>query len=137
MCDAVQRQVIKVFGGRDPSKQSGYRHAAADDGGRHRLRNHGFACPAGILRADMAVYEEPGRFHIELLSDVFTDFYQITATLLALTELQFMPVFDAWQMIRKWLTPGACALGLLRNRQLLDFRFNRRNIALPVFFEQV
>ena len=85
----------------------------------------------------MAVYEEPSRFHIELLGDVFTDFYQITATLLALTGLQFMPVFDAWQMIWKWLAPGACKLGLLRNRQLLDFRFNRRNIGLPVFFEQV
>ena len=135
MCDAVQRQVIKVFGGRDPSKQSGYRHAAADDGGRHRLRNHGFACPAGILRTDVAVHKEFGGFDVELFGDVFADFYQITATLLALTGLQFMPVFDAWQMIWKWLAPGACKLGLLRNRQLLDFRFNRRNES-PRYFRR-
>ena len=76
-------------------------------------------------------------FDIQLFGDVFADFYQITATLLALAGLQFMPVFDAWQMIRERLAPGACTLGLLRNRQLLDFRFNRRNIGLPIFFEQV
>ena len=49
-----------------------------------------------------------------------------------------MAVFDARQVIRQRLAPNAATRGLLRNRQrqLLDFRFDRRHIGLPVFFEQ-
>ena len=79
MCDAIQRQVIEVFAGRDPSKQSGCCHTAVDDGGWHGFRDHGFANPAGVLRTNVAVYEEFCRFDIELFADVFTDFYQIAA----------------------------------------------------------
>ena len=102
------------------------------------FRDHGFASPAGVLRADVAVHEEFGGFDVELFGDVFADFYQIAATLFALAGLRFMAVFDAWQVIRQRLAPGACTLRLLqsRQRQLLDFRFDRRHIGLPVFFEQ-
>jgi len=49
-----------------------------------------------------------------------------------------MAVFYAWQVIRQRLAPSACTLRLLRSRQrqLLDFCLNGRNIGLPVFFEQ-
>ena len=87
-------------------------------------------------RADVAVHEEFGGFDIELFGDVFADFDQIATALFALAGLRLMAVFDAWQVIRQRLAPDARTLLRNRQRQLLDFRFDRRNIGLPVFFEQ-
>ena len=56
--------MIEVFGDGDPGEQAGCCHAAVDDGGRHGFGNYGFATPAGVLRADVAVHEEFGGFCI-------------------------------------------------------------------------
>ena len=84
------------------------------------------------------MHKEFGGFDVELFGDIFTDFDQIAAALFALAGLRLMAVFDARQVIRQRLAPSACTLRLLRSRQrqLLDFRFDRRHIGLPVFFEQ-
>ena len=101
-------------------------------------RERRVVCPTGILRADVAVHKEFGGFDVELFGDVFADFDQLAAALFALAGLRFMAMFDAWQVIRQRLAPSACTLRLLRSRQrqLLDFRFDRRRIGLPIFFKQ-
>lgn len=100
MRDAIQRQVIEVFGRDDPGQQAHCRHTAVDHCGWYGFRRDGFATPAGILWADVAVHEEFGGFDVQLFGDIFTDFYQIAAALFALAGLRFMAVFDAWQVIR-------------------------------------
>lgn len=57
----------------------------------------------------MAVDEEPGWFYIELFGHVLADFNQLAATLIALTGLWLMPMFNAWQMIRQRLAARASA----------------------------
>jgi len=79
--------------------------------------------------------------HVELLGDVFTDFNQIAATLIALAGGRFMPVLDARQVIRQWLATGASArqpggIGFGGAVDLLDFRLNKGDIGEQGVFEQ-
>ena len=130
--------MIKGFGNSDPRQEASCCHAAIDDGGRYRFCDDGFAAPAGVLWADVAVQEEFGGFDVELFSDVFADFGQHTAALLALARCRFMTMLDTRLMIRQWLAAGTNALRFfgLRQRQLVDFRFNGRYVSLVVFIEQ-
>ena len=57
--------------------------SAVDDRGRHRRGGDGFAGAAGVLRAKVAMDEEPGRFDIELFADVFADLDQVVSALAA------------------------------------------------------
>ena len=52
------------------------------------------------------MYEEAGRFDIELFADILTDLDQILAELTAGTGFRFVAVFDAWQGLGQGLTPG-------------------------------
>lgn len=80
----------------------------------------------------MAVYEESGRFDIELLAHVFADFDQVPATAAAGTGFGFVAVFDARQMRRQGLAAGARTFGLEDGRaglgvgQLFDFGLDPR-----------
>ena len=87
--DPVQRQMIKVFAGRDPRQQTDGSHTAIDDGRQDSSGCHRRARAASVLRTDMAVHEEALRFHVELLADILVDLDQVSA---ALARLGFMAV---------------------------------------------
>jgi hypothetical protein len=88
--------VIQVFVYQYPGKQARGGHAAIDDCRWYRFCCDGFTGFASVLWANVTVNEESGGLHVELLSDVFADFNQITAALTTLARCGFMPVFDAW-----------------------------------------
>ena len=102
----VQRQVIQVFADEHPDVQAHGRHAAVDHGRRDRRRRHRLAGTAGVLRTDVTMDEESGRFDIELFADVFTDLDQIAAALAAGAGFRFVMVLDARQMIGQRLAAG-------------------------------
>ena len=96
------------------------------------------AATAGILRADMAVYEEAGRFHIQLLADVFADLHHIAAAGAALARRWFVAVFDTRQLWRQCLASGTAArLGFALALRLLQLRFQSCQVSVQCLIEQV
>lgn len=140
--DPIQRQVIDKLAHADPGQQAHGRHAAVDDGRRHRGRSNGFASAASVLRTNVAMHEEARRLDIKLLTDVFADQGQALAALATQTRFGFMAMDDALKMARQWLTTGARALwfqtvGRERIALLRDFRFHGGQIGVPGLFEQI
>ena len=93
--------MIQVLVGYHPGKQARCGHAAIDHSGWNGLGCSRFAAFACVLRANVTMNKESGRFYIELSGHVFTHFNQIAATLTALTGLWFMAMFNTGQMIRR------------------------------------
>ena len=62
--------------------------------------------PSGVLRTNMAMGEETGRFDVQLLTDVFTDLDQITATVTADTGFRFVVMLNAGQFRRQGIPSG-------------------------------
>lgn len=85
----------------------------------------------------MAVHEELGRFHIELLADVFADLDQLAAALTAGAGLGFVAVFDARQVLRQRLATGALALGAQIGHLLLDFGLDGGAVGVSRLTEQI
>ena len=83
--------------------------------------------------------EEPGRFDVQLLGNIFTDLDEIVATLAALAGVGLVPVFDTRQMVRQGLTTGAGSgwTGTQRLGQLRQFRLDGGLVDLGGFVEQV
>ena len=72
----------------------------------------GFAAAAGVLRADVTMDEETGRFDVELLADVFADLNQIVSALAASARFRFVAMVDARQFRRQ----GIAATAFVRAR---------------------
>jgi hypothetical protein len=100
LLDAIQGQMIQILLDQHPGMQARRGQPPVDDGRRHRRGGDGFAGTAGILRTNMAMDEETGRFDVQLLADVFTDLDQRTATVAAGAGFRFVPMFDAGQFRR-------------------------------------
>jgi hypothetical protein len=66
---------------------------------RDRRGGDGFAGFASVLRANMPMNEEPGRFDVQLFSDVLADLDQVLTALPALAGRRFVPVFDTGEMV--------------------------------------
>lgn len=112
--DPVQRQMIEVLANGDPSQQANSGHATVDHGRRNWRRRYGFARTAGVLRADVAVYEEARRRHVNLLADVSADLDQVRTALATLARLGLMTVFDTRQFGPQRMAAPAFALPLGR-----------------------
>jgi hypothetical protein len=65
--------MIHEFTDHHPGEQSWCGYAAVDDGSRDGGCRNGFATAASILWTDVPMDGEPGRFDIQLLTDVFAD----------------------------------------------------------------
>ncbi len=75
-------------------------HPAVDHGGWDRHRRYRLTGTTGILRADVTMNEEAGRFDIQLLTDVLTNLDQLAAASAAGAGRRFVMMLDARQMIR-------------------------------------
>lgn len=91
----------------------------------------------------MTMHKKLGRFHIQLFGNVFADFDQVFAAVTASAGFRFVAVFDAWEMRRQGLATGTRTFrfgdGLARLvvLELLDFRFDGRQIGIPGFLEDI
>ena len=75
--------MISELADHHPSQKPRGGHAAFDQRRGDRRRSDRFAMMAGVLRTDMTVDREPGRFDIQLFGDVFANLHQSLATLTA------------------------------------------------------
>lgn len=107
LLEAVEREMIQVFTDQHPNQQNRVGHAAVDDGGRNRRSRDGFTVAASILRTDVAVDKELGRFDIQLFGDVFAD----TSTSSAQVLTKSLPHRPHWQDSGSWRCSmrGKCA----------------------------
>ena len=128
--------MIEEFADHYPGEQSRGSQSAIDDGGRNRGGTDCFTGPASVLRTDMAMDEEAGRFDIKLFADVFTDLDEILAALATGAQIRFMAMFNAQQMVGEWLTTGTHAFHRLAGAQLFNFGFLGAGVGVPAFFEQ-
>jgi hypothetical protein len=139
----VEREMIQVFGCYRPSQQTHRRHTAIYHGGRNRCGSDGHTTSTGILRVDVAVDEELGRFDIQLFGDVFANLDQFPATLAAGARFRLVPVLDARRMVRQGLATCAGPFGFgyriawLPVGQLFDFRFDGRKVSVNGFLEHI
>ena len=108
---SVQRQVIQIFAGRDPSQQAGRGQRAVNHRRGDRCRRDGFALAAGILRADMADHEEARWFDIQLLADIFADLDQVGLAGGTGTGFRFVAHLDPLQMFGQGLATCAGSRG--------------------------
>jgi hypothetical protein len=96
--------MVEAFAYHHPSQQTYRRHASVYQGRRNRCGGNGHAAPTSILRADLAVDEELGRFNIQLFGDVFANLGQFPATLVTGARFRLVPMLDARQVIENaWL----------------------------------
>ena len=121
LLQAVEGQMIEEFADHHPGEQPDRRHATIDDRRRNRRGRDRLAGTAGVLRADMAMDEEPGGLDIQLFADVLADLDQIRAALATGARSRFMPLFNAWQVLGERLASGAFALAWLGRAQLFYF----------------
>lgn len=91
----------------------------------------------------MPVDKEPGRFNVQLLGNVITDFSQVAAALPAGAAAWFVAVFNTLQMARQRLATSTGAFGFghrgagLWVGQLFDLSLDGRQVGVPGFFEHV
>ena len=97
LLDTIQEQMIQILLDQDPGMQAGCGQATIDDPGRDRCGADGFAGPAGILRTNVTMDEETGRFDVQLLADVFTDLEQCMTTVTARAGFRLMTMLNAGQ----------------------------------------
>ena len=75
--------MISELADHNPGQKTRGGHAAFDQRRGCGRRRDRFAMTAGVLRTDMTVDREPGRFDIQLFGDVFANLHQSLATLTA------------------------------------------------------
>ena len=83
------------------------------------------------------MHEELSWLDIQLLSDVFADFYPYTTAFRAMAGLRLVAMFNTWQMFRQWLTTGTRTLRARLRHQCVDFHFNGGAVGIGSFLKKI